>query len=73
MYVDSGDGDGDNWYEVMRMRDTLVEAGWREGEEFRYMLDKCTHRVDMGVTHCESVWAERVLPALQFALRRPPQ
>ena len=69
VYIDSGDGVGDNCYETSLMRDVLLEAGWKEGEEFCYVLDMCSSRVDMGVTHCESVWAERVLPALQFALR----
>lgn len=68
MYIDSGDGVGDNAYETSLMRDTLVESGWREGEEFRYTLDKCTDRMEMGVTHRECMWRERVLPALQFAL-----
>lgn len=69
VYVDSGDGVGDNYYETVLMRDALVDAGWREGEEFRYVLDECTDRVDMGITHSESVWAQRILPALQFTLR----
>lgn len=69
IYIDSGDGVGDNCYETSLMRDVLLETGWKEGEEFRYVLDACSSRVDMGITHCESVWAERVLPALQFALR----
>lgn len=68
VYVDSGDGVGDNYYETVLMRDALVEAGWREGGGFRYVLDKCADRVDMGITHSESVWAQRILPALQFAL-----
>ena len=68
VYIDSGDGVGDNCYETRLMRDLLTECGWREGEEFQYVLDKCCERVDLGVTHSESVWRERILPALQFVL-----
>lgn len=73
LYIDSGDGVGDNNYETKLMRDALVEGGWREGEEFCYVLDECCDRVDLGVTHSESVWRERILPALQFALRHQQQ
>lgn len=69
VYIDSGDGIGDNCYETRLMRELLAENGWKEGEELCYKLDQCCDRVDMGVTHLESVWRERVLPALQFALR----
>ena len=70
VYIDSGDGVADNYYETVQMKECLIEAGWKEGKEFRYMLDKCAERVDLGVTHSESVWAQRILPALQFALGR---
>lgn len=70
VYIDSGDGAGDNCYETCLMREALLESGWSEGEEFRYVLDECSGRQEVGdVTHSESVWRERVLPALQFALR----
>lgn len=69
VYIDSGDGVGDNYYETVLMRDALVDAGWKEGEGFRYLLDACSDRVEMGITHCESVWAQRILPALQFTIR----
>lgn len=67
VYIDSGDGCGDNSYETRRMKDTLIECGWKEGEDFSYVFDECSSRMEMGVTHSESVWRERVLPALQFA------
>ena len=52
------------------MREALLESEWSEGEEFRYVLDECCGREGVGdVTHSESVWRERVLPALQFALK----
>ena len=69
VYIDSGDGPGDNYYETSLMRDTLIECGWKEGEEFCYVLDECADHVEMGVTHSESVWRERILPAFQFALK----
>jgi predicted alpha/beta superfamily hydrolase len=69
VYIDSGDGAGDNFYETVQMKEAFVDAGWREGKDFRYVLDKCSDRVDMGITHSESVWAQRILPALQFALK----
>ena len=73
VYIDSGDGPGDNCYETRLMEELLAESGWSRGEEFLYVLDECYGREGVGdVTHSESVWRERVLPALQFALRHKP-
>lgn len=68
LYIDSGDGSGDNRYDVEMMRRVLEESGWSRGEEFEYHLDQCRERVDMGITHSESVWKERVHLGLRFAL-----
>lgn len=68
IYIDSGDSSGDNFYETKEMRETLIECGWMEGGEFMYILDKCADKMEDGITHLESVWKERILPALQFAL-----
>ena len=70
VYIDSGDGAGDNCYETRLMKDTLVRNGWREGVDFLYVLDECADRADFGVTHSEGVWRERILRALQFVLGR---
>ena len=70
VYIDSGDGLGDNMYETKKMREVLVESGWEEGQDFVYHLDNCEAHVDMGVTHSESVWRERVHLGLKFALSR---
>ena len=48
----------------------MVETGWEEGQDFVYHLDECEAQVDMGVTHSESVWRERVHIGLKFALSR---
>ena len=69
IYIDSGDGWGDNFYETKEMREKLIECGWKEGEEFKYILDECADKSEDGVTHSESIWKERILPALQFALQ----
>lgn len=69
VYIDSGDGLGDNCYETKMMKETLIKCGWKEGVDFCYVLDECSDRVDMGITHSESVWKERVLPALQFSFK----
>ena len=68
LYIDSGDGSGDNQYETRMMKQTLVDCGWEEGKNFKYHLDECRSRVDMEITHSESVWRERVHLGLQFAL-----
>ena len=66
VYIDSGDGLGDNCYETALMAGVLEECGWQKGREFKYHLDKCQDKVDMGNTHSESVWKERLLLPLQF-------
>lgn len=68
LYIDSGDGPGDNFYETRLMAETLDKCGWKPEKDFLYRLDMCAGSVDMGITHSESVWRERVLLALQFAL-----
>ncbi len=69
LYVDSGDGAGDNRYDAEMMCRVLQESGWRRGKEFEYHLDECRDQVDMEITHSESVWKERVHLGLQFAFR----
>lgn len=66
VYIDSGDGQGDNFYETELMAKTLCECGWESDKDFKYHLDECVAKVDMGITHSESVWRERVLLGLQF-------
>ncbi len=67
VYIDSGDGVGDNCYETKLMRDIMVESKWGDSN-FMYVLDECAGKVAMEITHSESVWRERILQALQFAL-----
>ena len=69
VYIDSGDGQGDNRYETKMMERLLEKSGWSQGVEFDYFLDECASRVDMGITHSESVWRERVHRGLKFVLR----
>lgn len=68
LYIDSGDGDGDNMYEVKTMKAVLEESGWKPNEDFAYFLDECRSRVEHQVTHSEHVWRERVKQGLTFAL-----
>ena len=68
VYIDSGDGQGDNRYETKMMELLLEKSGWSRGVEFEYFLDECADRVDMGITHSESVWRERVHKGLKFVL-----
>lgn len=70
LYIDSGDGEGDNMYETKLMNRSLLEAGWMAGKDFLYHREECRNRVDMGITHSESVWKERVHVGLQFAFGR---
>lgn len=69
LYIDSGDGEGDNMYDVKMMDAVLLESGWRPNEDFVYFLDECRSRVEHQVTHSEHVWRERVKQGLTFALR----
>ena len=68
VYIDSGDGQGDNRYETKMMERLLEKSGWSRGVEFEYYLDECADRVDLGITHSESVWRERVHKGLKFVL-----
>lgn len=68
VYIDSGDGQGDNRYETKMMDVLLEKSGWSRGVEFEYYLDQCVDRVDLGITHSESVWRERVHRGLKFVL-----
>ncbi len=64
LYIDSGDGLGDNRYDVKMMSDTLSRCGW----EHKYLLDECASRMPHGVTHLETVWGTRVLDGLKYIL-----
>ena len=68
VYIDSGNGQGDNRYETKMMELLLEKSGWSRGVEFDYFLDECADRVDMEITHSESVWRERVHKGLKFVL-----
>ena len=65
LYIDSGDGLGDNCYETKLMADTLTKCGW---SEFSYQLDECASHAPHGVTHCEGVWGGRLLAGLKYVL-----
>ena len=68
LYIDSGDGSGDNRHETEMMNCVLQENGWTAGKDFVYHLDECKDRVDLEITHSESVWRERMHLGLQFVL-----
>ena len=48
--------------DVRDFRDTLVELGWREGEDLNYVEDRYA-------THHEEHWGKRLPDALRFLLR----
>lgn len=67
VYIDSGDGEGDNMFVTREMQTVLLQNGWTAGTDFMYVLEKCRDCVDLGITHSESVWRERVHMGLKFA------
>lgn len=66
LYLDSGDGEGDNMYETRQMADLLRSLGWKENCEFMYHLDVCVDKREDKVTHNEQVWRDRVHVPLKF-------
>ena len=66
LYLDSGDGDGDNKYETEQMAGLLKSLGWKEGYEFMYHLDAAAERRADRVTHNEQVWRDRLHLPLNF-------
>lgn len=69
LYIDSGDGEGDNMVVVRDMATVLEECGWQEGTHYKYHLDRCKERQPLGITHSERVWRERVILGLQFMMQ----
>ena len=69
VYIDSGDGEGDNMEVVRYMSEVLKERGWKDGQDFEYQLEYCSHREPNGITHSEKVWRERVITGLKYILR----
>jgi predicted alpha/beta superfamily hydrolase len=62
IYVDVGTREGrETLADVRRLRDMLVEKGYRKGEDFLYV-------VEMGGTHSEAAWARRLRKELEFLL-----
>lgn len=68
VYIDSGDGEGDNKEVVKEMAELMRGRGLVEGSEFMYVFDECKDRAPCGVTHSEWVWRERVLEGLKYVL-----
>ena len=68
LYIDSGDGEGDNKEVVKDMASALRECSWKEGTDFLYNFDKCSDHVPDGITHSEVAWRERVVRGLEFIL-----
>eukprot|EP00753_Platysulcus_tardus_P006080 PLAT13981.1.p2 GENE.PLAT13981.1~~PLAT13981.1.p2 ORF type:complete len:542 (+),score=167.17 PLAT13981.1:168-1793(+) len=66
LYIDSGDGPGDNMYETREMDAVLREMGWLPDRDYKYFLDACAGRRDMGITHTEEVWRARMHVPLNF-------
>lgn len=67
LWLDSGEGrnipggDDDNKFCTLAMREALLQAGYREGEEVQYFLAK-------GAKHCEADWAARLDLVLRFLM-----
>jgi enterochelin esterase-like enzyme len=70
VYIDSGDGDGDNKEVVRDMASLLFECGWTPDHEYMYHYDECVNRVPLGVTHSEYAWRDRVINGLKFAFKK---
>lgn len=68
IYIDSGDGEGDNKEIVCDMATLMLEHNWKSNADFMYYYDKCKDSVPMGITHSECAWRERVIEGLKFAL-----
>ena len=51
LYIDSGDGSGDNRHETEMMNRVLQENGWTAGKDFVYHLDKCKDPVLIWRSH----------------------
>ena len=65
VYIDSGDGEGDNKELVREMSKLLKENG---GIRYKYVYDECSDRTPCGVTHSEWAWRERIVDGLKFIL-----
>lgn len=70
LYIDSGDGIGDNMFYTKEMALLLEEEDWKGGTDFLYQLDKCCDQRENGVTHSEAVWKERLHVGLNFAFNK---
>ncbi|MBV9773893.1 MAG: alpha/beta hydrolase [Gemmatimonadetes bacterium] len=65
IYVDVGTREGrEELTDVRRLRDLLIDKGYRKGENFLYV-------VEMGGSHNEQAWARRLRQELQFLLGLP--
>jgi predicted alpha/beta superfamily hydrolase len=64
LYVDAGTAEGDEVVaDVERLRDLLVDAGRRDGQDFVCLLEE-------GAGHDEAAWGRRFRAALPFLLGR---
>lgn len=71
LYLDCGDGEGDNHFETRSMDIALEEAGVLiRDRDYVYKLDERASQVPHGVTHCQAVARDRVHHALRLLL--PP-
>ena len=69
LYIDSGDGAGDNRNEVFWMNEALNKSGILQKEkDFVYRLDECADKVPFGNTHCQAVACARIHKALRLLL-----
>ena len=63
IHLDMGGREWRGAFEDVRgFRDTLVDLGWREGEDLNYVEDRYA-------THHEEHWGKRLPDALRFLLR----
>ena len=53
------------WERARKLRDLLVEKGWRLDDDLQY------HEIEGG-DHSEGAWAMRVDPVLRFLFPPPP-
>lgn len=68
VYIDSGDGEGDNKELVRDMAYVLKERN--SSDDFLYYYDECKDSTPFGVTHSELAWRNRIIIGLKFAFKR---
>lgn len=70
LYIDSGDGEGDNKELVREMATLLNESNVEENVNFKYYYDQCKDKVPLNITHAENVWRDRIIIGFKFCFSK---